>query len=189
MYLHVKLTQLATLFYDVWPATCNTICNIILNVHMESTLVAREEELLRFHKLLELARLNHISLVSELICSHINHLDDEQLKATLEQHALQDNETEILDDKPSMEHVYLGSAQKLTTFDQVEQANLSNWAFCDFRKKFTQFINGFAVAHNILLPQDQLWWTLQGHNKLQEFRYLKVNYESMVDWRMATDYL
>ncbi|KAF9231017.1 hypothetical protein BU15DRAFT_68692 [Melanogaster broomeanus] len=135
----------------------------------------------------QILRLDHVSLVSEFIRSRMDHLDQERLKSILDCRALEDDETETLDDRPFSGHIYLGSPLSPVTFAQVEETTLP--VFQDFRKKFTQFINIFLPANDIPLPNDRSWFRPSAQEKIQEFRYLKVNYESHVDWKLATDYL
>ncbi|KAG2096721.1 uncharacterized protein F5147DRAFT_747547 [Suillus discolor] len=163
---------------------------ILLDVHTTDTIATREAELLVYQKLLErtknwnfpkvhsgrhifrdvlekgaslelhpikcaylrqtnhkdvanqLLKLDHISLVSELIHSCINHLNKEHLRHLLSERELKDDENETKDDQMFAGHIHLGSPQSPIGFDL-----------------------------------------------LHEHRYLKVNYESFIDWKLATDYL
>ncbi|KAF8136183.1 hypothetical protein EV363DRAFT_1395325 [Boletus edulis] len=135
-----------------------------------------------------LAKLDQRTVVCEMIRSRIVHLDEQRHNATLRLSTLEDAEGE-LDEMPAVGHTHLGSPQKPTTLDAVEQEKSSNQAFRDFHNKFVTFINQFAHAHNIPLPNGEEWFVPTGQAEIQEFRYLKVNYESAVDWRLATDYL
>ncbi|KAF8834126.1 hypothetical protein BDN67DRAFT_992728 [Paxillus ammoniavirescens] len=71
-----------------------------------------------------------------------------------------DDETETLDDRPFSGHIYLGLPLSPVTFAHIEKTTTLP-VFQDFRKKFMQ----------------------------KEFQYLKVNYESHIDWKLVTDYL
>ncbi|KAG1891827.1 uncharacterized protein F5891DRAFT_1131475 [Suillus fuscotomentosus] len=134
----------------------------------------------------QVLKLDHISVVSELVRSHISHLDEDQCKCTMSQGELEDNDT--LDDQPFLGHPHVSAPQIPVTLAAVEEGNTSNRAFQDFRKKFTKFLNNFIVSNNI--PLDGVTWLRPTANdKLQEYCYLKVNYESTVDWRLTTDYL
>ncbi|KAF8427202.1 hypothetical protein L210DRAFT_3614939 [Boletus edulis BED1] len=117
-----------------------------------------------------------------------NVLHEQRHNATLRLSTLEDAEGE-LDEMPAVGHTHLGSPQKPTTLGAVEQEKSSNQAFRDFHNKFVTFINQFAHAHNIPLPNGEEWFVPTGQAEIQEFWYLKVNYESAVDWRLATDYL
>ncbi|KAG2131054.1 hypothetical protein DEU56DRAFT_757678 [Suillus clintonianus] len=72
---------------------------------------------------------------------------------------------------------------------KLDEENTSNPAFVQFRKKLSLFLNNFLPAHNISLPDGKTWLRLTAQDTVQEHRFLKVNYESVVDWKLATDYL
>ncbi|KAG1793018.1 hypothetical protein EV424DRAFT_1548534 [Suillus variegatus] len=117
----------------------------------------------------QVLKLDHISVVSEL-------------------GELEDNDT--LDDQPFLGHLHISAPQIPVTLAAVEEGNTSNRAFQDFRKKFMKFLNNFVVSNNIPLANDGVMWLQPTANdKLQEYRYLKVNYESTVYWKLTTDYL
>ncbi|KAJ8580971.1 hypothetical protein M405DRAFT_887350 [Rhizopogon salebrosus TDB-379] len=123
----------------------------------------------------QILRLDHMTLVSELIRSRVNYVDEQRRKDILSERGL---ETEDLDDRSFCGHIHLGAPQCLTSLEQLEKENKSNRAFGLFRKKLSTFLNYFLDAQNIPLPDG-----------LQEHRYLKVNYESVVDWKLTTDHL
>ncbi|KAG1787539.1 uncharacterized protein HD556DRAFT_1246712 [Suillus plorans] len=75
------------------------------------------------------------------------------------------------------------------SFALVEEAYRSNRAFAQFQKKFTVFLNNFLPSNNIPLPNGLTWLRPAAEDMLQEHRYLKVNYESFIDWKSATNYL
>ncbi|KAG1888189.1 hypothetical protein F4604DRAFT_1877352 [Suillus subluteus] len=137
----------------------------------------------------QLLKLNHISLVSEFIRSRIIHLDEERLRRIASESKLEDDEDETKDDQVFAGHIHLGSPQSLTSFALVEEAYRSNRAFAHFRKKVTVFLNNFLPSNNIPLPNGSTWLRPAAEDTLQEYCYLKVNYESFVDWKTATDYL
>ncbi|KAG1779158.1 hypothetical protein EV702DRAFT_1178670 [Suillus placidus] len=58
----------------------------------------------------------------------------------------------------------------------------------DLNQSDDNILNDFLPACNIPLPQGKQV-CLQATDEITEFRFLKVNYESMVDWRQHTDYL
>ncbi|KAG2355792.1 hypothetical protein BDR07DRAFT_1453666 [Suillus spraguei] len=68
-------------------------------------------------------------------------------------------------------HVKLGSAQGDISF-----------------ASFEHFLNTFFPSNNIPLP-DGKRIHLQADNKITGYKYLQVNYESMVDWRQCKDLL
>lgn len=96
-----------------------------------------------------------------MIRSRIVHLDEQRHNATLRLSTLEDAEGE-LDEMPAVGHTHLGSPQKPTTLGAVEQEKSSNQAFRDFHNKFVTFINQFAHAHNIPLPNGEEWFVPTG---------------------------
>ncbi|KAG1898812.1 uncharacterized protein F5891DRAFT_1129282 [Suillus fuscotomentosus] len=144
----------------------------------------------------QLLQLDHRTLVSELIGGRIAQLDEQRLRELRDA----DNNNNDPDDNDDPEdathigvsfqgHIYLGSPQCPTSFADVEEANSSSRAFDQFWKKFSTFINEFLPAHDIPLPDGKMWLRPAAQDKLQEYRYLKVHYESVVDWKLAMDYL
>ncbi|KAG1899569.1 uncharacterized protein F5891DRAFT_1128965 [Suillus fuscotomentosus] len=144
----------------------------------------------------QLLQIDHRTLVFELIGGHIAQLDEQRLQELRDA----DNNNNNPDDNDDPEdathigmsfqgHIYLGSPQRPTSFADVEEANSSSCAFDQFRKKFSTFINKFLPAHDIPLPDGKTWLRPAAQDKLQEYRYLKVHYKSVIDWKLATDYL
>ncbi|KAI6011650.1 hypothetical protein EDC04DRAFT_2871060 [Pisolithus marmoratus] len=136
----------------------------------------------------QILRLDHKSLVGEFIQSHLEHLDQMHLKQILDKHVLEDDENETLNDCSFSGHIYLGSPQKSVTLASIEE-NFCSCTFWNFHKKLSNFLNEFLPAHNIPIPRERSWFLKSPTDKLQEFQYLKVNYESTVDWKIGTDYL
>ncbi|KAI5996963.1 hypothetical protein EDD15DRAFT_2528643 [Pisolithus albus] len=136
----------------------------------------------------QILQLDHQSLVSEFICSQLDHDDDECLKQMLDRRVLEDQENELLDDNMFSGHVYLGSPQLPITIANVEKT-FTSCPFQSFHKKLTHFLNEFLPLCDIPIPGGRSWFVVPQEDKLREFRYLKVNYESCVDWKVATDYL
>ncbi|KAG0691763.1 hypothetical protein DFH29DRAFT_986140 [Suillus ampliporus] len=79
---------------------------------------------------------------------------------------------------PSL-HVRIGSRQPAQTFNFIENAHQADAGFTNFRIKLNDFLSDFLPICNILLPD----------NIVTECRFLRVNYELLVDWRQYTDYL
>ncbi|KAG2350216.1 hypothetical protein BDR05DRAFT_942722 [Suillus weaverae] len=178
---------------------------IALNVHTKATLAAGEAELQVFETCLhayidiqgedltknwnfpKVLKLDHISLVSKLIRSRISHLDEDRHKCTMSQRQLEDEDT--LNDQPFSGHLHIGAPQVPVSLAAMEEGNTLNCAFQDFQKKFTKFLNNFVISNNIPLADSVTWLQPTANDKLQEHRYLKVNYKSTVDWKLTTDYL
>ncbi|KAG2088845.1 uncharacterized protein F5147DRAFT_587453, partial [Suillus discolor] len=141
-------------------------------------------------KQMYLRQTNHKDIANQLIAQ----LDEQHLRKLKDTN---DNDPDDINDPEDTEnigtsfqgHIYLGSPQHPMSFADVEQANSSLCTFDQFRKKFLIFINEFLPAHNIPLPDGMTWLRPAAQDKLQEYRYLKVHYESIVDWKLATDYL
>ncbi|KAG1835880.1 hypothetical protein DFJ58DRAFT_847294 [Suillus subalutaceus] len=134
----------------------------------------------------QILRLDHMTLISGLIRSHVDYLDEERRKAMLSEREL---EEEDLDDQPFGGYIHLGAPQHSLTLSQLEEENASKPASAQFRKKLSLFLNNFLPAYNIPLPDGKTWLILSAQDTVQEHRFLKVNYESAVDWKLTTDYL
>ncbi|KIK93461.1 hypothetical protein PAXRUDRAFT_12641 [Paxillus rubicundulus Ve08.2h10] len=84
-------------------------------------------------------------------------------------------------------HFRLGSPRKPETILELKtNHSMKDHAFVGFRKKFTDFINEFLPSCGHELTR---WLFIPTHFKMCEYRYLEVHYESLVDWRKATDYI
>ncbi|KAH9848281.1 hypothetical protein C2E23DRAFT_739970 [Lenzites betulinus] len=84
-------------------------------------------------------------------------------------------------------HVYLGARQSASTFARVEETHSDNPTFTRFRLKFEEFFNqtirfGVRSQEPGVIQHNRPQWIV-------ESRYLKVDYESRVDWKLLTDYL
>ncbi|KAG1733838.1 hypothetical protein EDB19DRAFT_1896555 [Suillus lakei] len=85
-------------------------------------------------------------------------------------------------------HVKLGSKQPPLTFDAIQMAHQADQAFINFRVKLNDFLNVLLPSLSIPLPEGK-HIHLRGTDKITEYRFIHINYESMVDWRQHTDYL
>ncbi|KIM54644.1 hypothetical protein SCLCIDRAFT_136378, partial [Scleroderma citrinum Foug A] len=85
-------------------------------------------------------------------------------------------------------HIYLGSPQRPIVVTNI--ATLSpSCSFQNFCKKLTHFLDDFLPQANIPILGGCNWLVIHKTDKLQEFQYLRVNYESHVDWKIVTNYL
>ncbi|KAG2145011.1 hypothetical protein BD769DRAFT_1625525 [Suillus cothurnatus] len=134
----------------------------------------------------QILRFDHTTFVSVVLHNHINHFNDERHKAILLEREL---EIEDLDDRSFGGHIHLGAPQSTITFAQLENNNVSNHAFWQFCKKLSTFLNHTLPAYNIPLPNGKTWLMLSAQDTVQEHQYLKVNYESVVDWKLTTNHL
>ncbi|KAI6001643.1 hypothetical protein F5J12DRAFT_906480 [Pisolithus orientalis] len=92
----------------------------------------------------------------------------------------------------------LGAPQQTHSLSDVENTNQNDWAFDGFHRKLETFLNTCLPTYGFPLEK---WIQLQGTHtvrplpfiyrlihippKIQEYRYLKVQYASMVDWEVA----
>ncbi|KIK43163.1 hypothetical protein CY34DRAFT_791724 [Suillus luteus UH-Slu-Lm8-n1] len=84
-------------------------------------------------------------------------------------------------------HIKLGSPQSCSTIQDIEtRLGVHDRAFQGFRKKFSDFINTSLPSYGYQLTR---WVTIPADFLIHEHRYLKVNYENTVDWRLSTDHL
>ncbi|KAI6139509.1 hypothetical protein BKA82DRAFT_4020029 [Pisolithus tinctorius] len=86
----------------------------------------------------------------------------------------------------AFDHVYLSSSSKLSTVQDIEAScSVSDTAFVGFCKKLSGFCNQCLPQYGYQVDK---WIATPAHFKAK-YRYLKVNYESSVDWKIVTDHL
>ncbi|KAG1729317.1 uncharacterized protein EDB91DRAFT_1239239 [Suillus paluster] len=84
-------------------------------------------------------------------------------------------------------HVKLGSPmQRPSSIIDIENLNARDHAFRAFHRKLSEFINTALPTYGHQLMS---WLTIPADFEIHEHRYLKVNYESTVDWKQVTDHL
>ncbi|KAI0087064.1 hypothetical protein BDY19DRAFT_995481 [Irpex rosettiformis] len=143
----------------------------------------------------QLGQLEDRSMVSGTIRGYIDTLDD-----FLDE---DDDETEGLrkgkkKESWDFEHIYLGSRQNAVTLSSFVIKGCEDLAFTDFSKKLSECINDILIQEHLNLCVEQ--GTLAGvplppfsvvkdSDLITECRYIKVNFESKVTWRMNTDRL
>ncbi|KAG1875514.1 hypothetical protein DFJ58DRAFT_721344 [Suillus subalutaceus] len=74
------------------------------------------------------------------------------------------------------------------SFASLEQLHADDRAFIGFWIKLNVFLNTFFPSNDIPLPNDKCIH-LQADNKIAGYKYLQVNYESVVDWGQCKDLL
>ncbi|KAG1895997.1 uncharacterized protein F5891DRAFT_1280887 [Suillus fuscotomentosus] len=128
-------------------------------------------------------------LTSTSMCSELDELDKYNQQDTC------DPETnEVLDDsdagtsKSTTIHAHLGSRQGNNSFSDIMHLHGTDRAFTNFRMKLNNLLNGFLPQNNIPLP-DGRHIHMQAEHTITEFRFLRINYESLVDWCMHQDLL
>ncbi|KAG2142230.1 uncharacterized protein EDB93DRAFT_1241592 [Suillus bovinus] len=85
-------------------------------------------------------------------------------------------------------HAHLGLRQGNHSFSDIMHLHRANRTFTDFWMKLNSFLNGFLPQNNIPLP-DERCIHLQAEDTITEFRFLRINYELLVDWCMHRDLL
>ncbi|KAL1938432.1 hypothetical protein VTO73DRAFT_11672 [Trametes versicolor] len=122
----------------------------------------------------QITRIQHMQTISKGIRFHIALFDEFQnpKKAAEPNELFQFN------------NVHLGSAQA-TTCAEVEQRHTDNRAFRRFRLQLEEFLNRRIQRDNL----DRNWIKVSPTHKLVETRYIRVDYESVVNWKQDTDHL
>ncbi|KAG6377902.1 hypothetical protein JVT61DRAFT_14691 [Boletus reticuloceps] len=125
----------------------------------------------------QLLRLDHWTLIANGIRTDIDELDQQG----------QDDEADagLL---PDIQNIQLGSIQHAQSFHSLEESHKEDSAFQGFRIKLNNFLNIFLPAFNIPLPGGKRIH-LKSTDEIIESRFLRVHYESLVDWKQHTDYL
>ncbi|KAI0055128.1 hypothetical protein BV25DRAFT_1816053 [Artomyces pyxidatus] len=140
----------------------------------------------------QILRVDHHSWVLTSIRDQVDELD-KFLKSQASLKAPEDSDDALtleasLDSKASesipddFAHIKLGSKQKRQSFQLLKESWQDDIAFRGFRRR----LNLFLYENGVL---DGPEMSLQENHLFTEYRFLKVNYESMVDWRQACDYL
>ncbi|KAG2053125.1 hypothetical protein BDR06DRAFT_1055215 [Suillus hirtellus] len=94
------------------------------------------------------------------------------------------NETMTITDA----HSSLGSKQGNHSFSDIMRMYRTDRAFTNFQMKLNDFLNVFLPQNHIPLP-DERCIHLCAEDMITEFRFLRVNYELIVDWRVHRDLL
>ncbi|KAG2090404.1 uncharacterized protein F5147DRAFT_748245 [Suillus discolor] len=108
----------------------------------------------------QILRINHWQVVAESICRNISDFDEYQSRCR----------------------------QSPQTFESVENTHRHDSAFTNFRIRLNDFLTNFLPAIQVPLPGGKRV-QLKANGKITGCRFLKVNYESLVDWRQHTDFL
>ncbi|KZP04009.1 hypothetical protein FIBSPDRAFT_904596 [Athelia psychrophila] len=105
-------------------------------------------------------------------CSAVARLIREDMEALDQFAGIASQSDDTPDDVEDFKKFSMGSIQPPCTLDALCHEHRDDTAFGGFRTR----VLGQTLS-------------LRGIDQLQEYRYLKVNYESRVDWRIAQDYL
>jgi hypothetical protein len=99
-------------------------------------------------------------------------------------------------------HIHVGAGQQPCTFETLDENHRNDVAFTNFRVRLAKFLN-ISLKDTlpnggklVLRPHDMVRVSNSAPNckdlttlQIHEYRYLKVNFESAVDWRQAADFL
>ncbi|KAI6103321.1 hypothetical protein EDD17DRAFT_1778697 [Pisolithus thermaeus] len=131
---------------------------------------------------------NKHQLAAKLLRMHIDHhMNWSQVQAQGSDSGLDLEETDGDDPRAFEGHTYLSSPCKPTTMQNIEtDCSQTDSAFVDFRKKLSNFCNQCLVSYGY---QVQKWIVIPPGLEIREYKYLKVNYESLVDWKLNTNHL
>ncbi|KAG2081487.1 hypothetical protein BD769DRAFT_1657222 [Suillus cothurnatus] len=167
-----KKHLVAHLFDDIIAKGATRNYNTMLNEKCHGPLKASYQYRTNFKDVApQILRTDHWSLVSEFIRSRVDELDAYNTQ-------MAEDETDPDTNVPSNFHVRFGSKQPKKSLETTEEQHVNNPSFRHFRRKLNAFLNALpAVTQHVnMLPFDN-------------FRFLKVNYESLVDFCQTTDYL
>ncbi|KAG1838317.1 hypothetical protein F4604DRAFT_1997182 [Suillus subluteus] len=197
-----KLHMLTHLFDDIEAKGASRNYNTKPNEQMHGPLKDWYQDRTNFKDFAEqILRIDHWFHVADDIRRRLLDLDD-HLMFTSQGQANDDNdEDEDKDEnaqRPASDflpglndgslHVKLGSSQAPQTFALIEDTHRNDDAFTNFRVRLNSFLNDFLPACNIPLP-DGKRIQLKSDVAVTAHQFLRVNFESLVDWRQHTDYL
>lgn len=147
-------------------------------------------------------------MATESICCHISDLDEYESWGSEDLGDLEDlgDVDDLVSSDADSPHVRLGSRQVAQTFELIEDAHKEDAAFTNFWVKLNNFLTNFLQVIQLPIPggkriqfkaNDKVGHVQFGSmlrytdivKQITECRFLKVNYESFVDWRLHTDYL
>ncbi|KAI6157711.1 hypothetical protein BKA82DRAFT_131015 [Pisolithus tinctorius] len=133
----------------------------------------------------QILHIDHLGLVCEHIRCKITEYDTYMLTAK----ATRLGSPEADEPEEEFFHVKLGSKMKEPlTFEDMERKSTTDNAFSRFQGKLSKFLNShFGIAGKPLPGGKRIQF--QTNEKITEFCFVKVNFESTVDWCQYTDYL
>ncbi|KAG1726420.1 uncharacterized protein EDB91DRAFT_1239645 [Suillus paluster] len=147
---------------------------------------------------IQILHADHWSLVSEFISGRVDELDAYNTRMAKDE----DNENDPDTNVPSNFHIRFGSKQPKKSLEAIETQYIDNPSFRRFRTKLNAFLNSLPTItqqaqvniryspitdpEKITEFRSHLWLASLGYYNI---RFLKVNYESLVDFRQTTDYL
>ncbi|KAI0366147.1 hypothetical protein BV20DRAFT_1046355 [Pilatotrama ljubarskyi] len=92
-------------------------------------------------------------------------------------------EVEAQEDPFQFSMIHLGSKQAPVTLAQLEATNRDDFDFTRFRLRLEEYFNSHFP------DPGRKWIRLNAQEQITEMRYLRIDYESVVTWRLETDHL
>ncbi|TFK61559.1 hypothetical protein BDN72DRAFT_438464 [Pluteus cervinus] len=93
------------------------------------------------------------------------------------------------EDNDSFGNISLGAPQSLMSFrDLRNDATRPHGLFTTFCEEFSEFLLTFLPQENLPVPRSAPH-QLPDHHKVREYRFLRVRYESGINWRLSQDLL
>ncbi|KAI5992667.1 hypothetical protein EDD15DRAFT_2388187 [Pisolithus albus] len=136
----------------------------------------------------QILQVDHLELVSELIRCTITDYDMYTLAMEKNTRSPDDDDADEVEQQDFF-HVRLGSRVKHPlTLEAVEQRSITNKAFIRFQMKLNEFLNRYFTAVGKTLPGGKRI-QFQPNDQIMEFKYIKVNFESVVNWCQYMDHL
>ncbi|KAF7799477.1 hypothetical protein EIP86_010712, partial [Pleurotus ostreatoroseus] len=134
----------------------------------------------------QLMRIDHDTLTCKIIRANVDiyekhrkDLEDEEDEKEDTQNAPSSGPIRTL----SFGRLYLGSCDRPTTYRKLEAAHKHDLAYRWFHTRLARFLSSTFPHAN---GKD---WVIKLDDKIQEFKYVKVDFESKITWRTETDYL
>ncbi|KAG1730396.1 uncharacterized protein EDB91DRAFT_1239095 [Suillus paluster] len=119
------------------------------------------------------------------IRNKLDHLDTQNFSMSNSEDqpdtALQETDEVESTEPTDAQHFSLGSKQAAISFADIKAGSAGNPAFDRFWIKLNDFLNHTFAANSIPFPGGQCI-QLIASNMIVEYRFLKVNFELLVDW-------
>ncbi|THH28010.1 hypothetical protein EUX98_g6168 [Antrodiella citrinella] len=134
----------------------------------------------------QILKIDHKYLVSQAVRDLLTYYDDFHCPVDSDE---DDNELKKSAQTPQVfGHVVAGSLQLPESFSSIEERHRGNNQFKNFRTRLATYLSDMLPLSNIPLPNGRhITFSLQ--ESIVESRFVKVTYESMVDWKQKCDYL
>ncbi|KAG1800477.1 uncharacterized protein HD556DRAFT_1230432 [Suillus plorans] len=133
----------------------------------------------------QILRIDHHKCAALLLRGRLDTLDEQCRLQALGDAGLDDEDHDHINLDG---HFKLGSPQsRADTIQDIEnRLSAQDSAFQGFRKKLANFINTSLPTYGYQLTR---WTIIPTDFQIREYCYLKLNYESTVNWRQSTDHL